>query len=68
MDLSGDGWSPGRLVPGMPGMPEGLGPNPQSYDTDLFTKVRMGPSGMPRSASGRSDRPESGSEGSGYSA
>ena len=34
MDLSGDGWSSGRLVPDMPGMPEGLGPNPQSYDTD----------------------------------
>ena len=33
----------------------------------LFTMVRIGASGMPRSVSGRSDRTESGSDGSGGS-
>ena len=39
-------WNLGRLVCGKPGMPEGLGPNPQSYDTSYSQSLEWGPQGF----------------------
>ena len=38
-------WNPGNLVPGMPGMPEEPGPNPQSCDIDYSLSQEWGPQG-----------------------
>ena len=59
------GWNPGNMVPVMPGKPAEPDQYPQMCDTDCSQKSRMGSSGMARSLSGSSEKPESGTEGSG---
>ena len=60
------GWNPGNMVPGRPGKPAESDQNPQSCDIGCSQrKLRIWSSGMVRSLSGMSERPESGTEGSG---
>ena len=38
-------WNPGKMVPVLPGMPEGPGPHPKSCDIDYAQSREWGPQG-----------------------